>query len=206
MTNSLVVNTHWGIKKEVMLTRHPIIEKLYFKYFNTIKFRKKFAQFRINIQNSSFFRDYEAFYNNNTEYQPFNLDNYDGDILYQILDDIADDKESFFLKHVEIHKRYYSNPENLKYHLGVYYIIIFDDYMYSFIKQSKYWTKEYIKETGIYFKQKHIYSAQDSILFFWIDYIFSETEENKKAKVKELDNLYNNVCIPMFKHQKRIFK
>lgn len=98
------------------------------------------------------------------------------DYLHQVHNQIEEDikklliisfalKPEFSLRHIII-KKIKSSAEEA-------YFVYFDDKFLSYILQC-YTLKQYTRE--------------------WFSYLFSETEENKRMKVKELDDLYK-MCV-----------
>jgi len=167
----------WELKREVLFSRSIKIKRIHNESFKMRKYSKRLPKVKYSACLYNFQQSLNAFSDKNDIKLDFISDEIKSfeSLLYKIYNY----KRQFFLKHVKI--KYIYRIEN-KNEDGIYKVY-FDDCMLSFLKQCKFF---------------NTYKNSLPRIIPWVDYVFSETLENKRSKIKEVDILFDKVCRPYF--------
>lgn len=189
MINAIVPITDWSLKREVLLSRNKNIAFLHNTQFKSMHDGRKLSKNKYSAYLHNFTKAFYNYYDRighyvSTEDTFCHIKQDYGEHLEELLFKIYEYKPKFFFKHVQIKFLYKVEIGylNIPHKAGVYQVC-FDQYMLSFIKQCKFYA---------------MYEQRLWRLMFWIDNVFSETEENKKKKVQDIDSMFDKVCKPLF--------
>jgi hypothetical protein len=167
INNDMVFVTDWNNKNEVFYTQDREFIDIWTNFFKrkshkTITNRNFYSYKLKNIKETM--RKF-MYHGDDYCYREFLKS------LSDIILDVYKKKIGFFRKHINISRYRYRKSGKEKYILD-YYLVSFDRFFLSYILQV------YPQDFAIGVKA-------------YLQHIFSETEINKKRKVKELDDLFN---------------